>query len=214
MEIENVVKNLINALNKQEYSFSEVLYSDAFVESFNYLSGTKKKISAALQSMVKISYDHIDQNAFNRDLRFFQQEVDERMLFAWGYKSGCLSIVGIIYADDLSEGEIQDLFTRLDNGVTNIMRKHTGHVSGGNDGGTYGTMMLVFSDAKKAIKFNDSISKYYCSHFLKSTYNSTISIDCTSETITQGKASLGFKWRGGIDISALKNQLFDKTANS
>lgn len=210
MELKKAVSNLINALSSQEYSFGEALYSDAFVESFNYQTGAKKAMSDALNSINKhiVSYDHIDKDAFDRDLHRFQQKVDERMLFGWGYKSGNLSIVGIMFADNLSDSDIKSLFNRLDDGVTNIMRHHTGHVAGGNDGGTWGTMMLVFADSNKARKFNARIREYYNSYFFKSTYISAISIDCTSETLTQGKAAFGANWQGGMDVSVLRSQLF------
>ena len=210
MDTKKVVTNLINALGNQEYSFSETLYSEAFVESFNYQTGAKKVVSDALNSINKhiVSYDHIDKVAFNKDLKRFQQDVDERMLFAWGYKSGNLSIVGIMYADNLSDNEIKSLFKRLDNGVTDIMRHHTGHVAGGNNGGTWATMMLVFADANKARKFNANIRDYYNSYFFKSTYISAVSVDCASETLTQGKAAFGASWQGGMDVSILKSQLF------
>lgn len=210
MDTKKVVMNLINALGNQEYSFSEALYSDAFVEKFNYQTGAKKVVSDVLNSINKhvVSYNHIDKAAFDNDLRRFQLAVDEKMLFAWGYKSGNLSIVGIMFADNLNERDIKSLFNRLDNGVTNIMRHHTGHVAGGNNGGTWGTMMLVFEDANKAQKFNANIREYYNSYFFKSTYVSAVSIDCTSETLTQGKAAFGASWQGGMDVSILKRQLF------
>lgn len=210
MDTKTIVSKLIKSLGDQEYSFDDALYSGAFVEKFDYQTGAKKIISETLQSVNKhiVSYDHIDKDAFDRDIRRFQQNVDERMLIAWGYKSGALSIVGIMYADNLSTGEINSLFSKLDDGVTNIMKNHTGYVAGGNDGGTYGTMFLVFSDSNKARLFNNSIRDYYSSHFFKATYISAMCLDCASETLTQGKAAFGASWQGGMDVASLRRQLF------
>lgn len=210
METKQVVLNLITALGDQGYSFSESLSSDAFVEGFDYQSGVKRKISETLQAFNKriVSYEHIDHKAFDRDLRLFQESVDYRMLVGWGYKSGCLSIVGILFADKLSYGELRTIFSRLDDGVTNILRKHTGRVYGGEDGGTYGTMLLVFSDSSKANRFNEKIQEFYNSHFFKSTYTSSICIDCSAQSFTLGKAAMGLKWKGGMDTNALQSRLF------
>ena len=210
MDTKTMVSMLIKALDNQEYSFNDALYSGAFIERFDYQTGAKKIISETLQSVNKhiVSYEHIDKSSFDRDIRRFQQNVDERMLIAWGYKSGSLSIVGIMYADNLSDSEISKLFSKLDDGVTNIMRNHTGHVAGGNDGGTYGTMFLVFSDSNKASHFNNSIRDFYSSHFFKSTYISAMCLDCSSETLTQGKAAFGASWQGGMDVASLRRQLF------
>lgn len=210
MDTRKVVTNLINALRDQDFSFSESLFKDAFVERYNFQTGTKKMMLDMLQSINKhiVSYDHIDKSVFDQDFRRFQQSVDEKMLFSWGYKSGALCIIGIMFADNMSDSEIKSLFSRLDDGVTNIMRNHTGRVSGGNAGGTYGTMMLVFSDSNKAKRFNNSIRDYYNSHFWKSTYISAMSIDCSSQTLTQGKAPLGGNWSCGVDVSLLRDYLF------
>lgn len=211
MDIKKVITNLVNALGNQEYSFNEALHSDAFIERYNFETGAKKVMLDTLQAINKhiVSYDHIDKRAFDSDFHRFQLSVEESMLFAWGYKSGSLCIIGIMYADNLSDGEIKALFSRFDDGVTNIMRNHTGRVSGGNNAGTYGTMMLVFSNPDKAKRFNNSIRDYYNSYFFKATYISSMSIDCSSKTLTQGKAPLGGDWKYGLDIPLLRSQLFE-----
>lgn len=209
MDIKKVITNLIKSLQDQGYSFEESLHASAFEESFGYQSGIKKMASNLLQSITKnlVSYDHIDKAAFVRDYKRFQQNIDDRMLFTYAYKSGALSIVGIIYADDLSINELKSIFNKLDDGVTNVMKAHVGQANG-QDAGTYGTMLLVFENTNKARNFNSSIRNYFSSHFMASTYISTITVDCQSSTLTQGKAGLFGKWQGGMDVSTLKNKLF------
>lgn len=210
MEITTIVTNLIKALQGQGYSFEDTLNAHAFVENLNYQSGMKRVTSNLLNSFNQkfISYDNINRSSFVKDYKSFQQNVDDRMLFTWAYKSAALSIVGIIHADDLSHNELKNIFAKLDDGVTNIMRKYVGQVNG-QDYGTYGTMLLIFSDSNKAKNFNASIRDYYSSHSFKSTYVSTITIDCSSEVLTQGKATVFFsKWQGGMDISDLKRRIF------
>lgn len=210
MDTRRVIVNLINSLQEQGYSFEEAITGISFQEDFNYLSGTKKKVANALQSFNSkfVSYDNIDKAAFVRDYKRFQQSVDDRMLFAWAYKSGLLSIVGIIDADDLHDSEFRSVFNKLDIGVTDIMRAHVAQLNGQNYG-IHGTMLLVFSNPNRASRFNESIQEYYNSHFTKSSYVSSISIDCKSEVLTQGKSGVLFcKWSGGMDISLLRKSIF------
>ena len=206
-----VITNLIKSLQEQGFSFEESLHASSFNENFDYLSGTKKRVAEKLQSfnMNYVSYDNINKEAFVRDFNRFQHSVDDRMLFAWAYKRGILSIVGIIDADDLYDREYKSLFNKLDNGVTDIMRTHVAQLNG-QSYGIYGTMLMVFSDSNKARMFNGSIQEYYSSHFVKSSYVSSICINCASEELTQGKAGIFTKWTGGMDVSILKNKIFSR----
>lgn len=212
MEINKVVTNLIKALQSQGFSFEGSIHSGDFEKQYDYLTGAKKAAFSALESMTNhlVSYDEIDKKAFAADYNRFQKSVDDRVLFTWAYNSGTLSIVGILGADDLSDGEIRSIFQKLDIGVVNIMKAHVGK-SNGYDAGTYGTLLLVFEDQRKAQRFNANIRDYYESHSIQKTYVSTMSIDCKSEVLTRGKAPLlFFKWAGGIDVSSLKDNLFKK----
>ena len=212
METKQLVLKLFDALSRQDYSLSEKVSSSIFSESYEHKGDTTKKIYNYLHEMDlklgSVSYDHIDKSSFQRDLNKVQEYVSEEMLFAYGYKSGNLSIIGIIFADSLNDNDLRSIFSRLDESILNTMRKHVGHVYGGNNGGTWGTMMVVFSDSNKARHFNDNISTYYNSHFLKSCSVSSICIDCASNTLTQGKAALGLKWRAGLDIEAFRRDIF------
>lgn len=216
MDITRIATNLINALKNQGYSFEEYIHTDAYHENFSHQSGIKKLVSNALQSINKniVSYNNIDRKSFEADYRRFQQAVDDQMLFSWAYKSGSLSIVGIIDASNLldaremNDSVLHTIFSRLDNGVTNIMRKYVGQLNG-QDLGTYGTMIVLFDNHSNAQYFNSIIRDFYSSHFMKSTYISAISIDCVSQTLTQGKAALfGAAWQGGMDISHIRQALF------
>lgn len=210
MDIKTTVLKLVDALGHQNFSVSEKLYKEGFLEDYSYLSGNKQKLYTAISKFNQkfVNYDHIKFDEFESDLRVLQQRVSEKMLFAWGYQSGSLCLIGMIYADNFSGKEIESLFSRLDDGITNVMRKHVGKVFNGENGGLYGTMMLIFSDSNKSRSFNSNIKKYYNSHFWKQTYVSTVTIDCDSETLTVGKAAMGMNWNGGLDMSTLRKDVF------
>lgn len=216
MDISRIVTNLIKALQTQGYSFEDYIHADAYNENFNYQSGIKKVASNIIQAVNNpiISYNNINKETFNADFLRFQQSVDDQMLFSWAYKSGALSIVGIIDGSDLLDSRKMNdsilftIFSRFDNGVTNIMRKYVGQANG-QDLGTYGTMIVLFNDQANAQYFNLIIRDFYSSHFMKSTFISAISIDCVSQTLTQGKSGLfGAPWQGGIDVTNIKQTLF------
>ena len=181
---------------KENYEYK----SEITQKIFNYLHKLDMKSGA-------VSYDHIDKAAFQRDLANAQKYVHESMLIAYGYKSGSLSIIGILHADSLSNSELQSIFNRLDDAVTNSLRQHTGHMYGGNNGATWGTLLLIFSNHENAKCFNDNINNFYSSHFFKSSYTSAMSIDCFNDSLTRGKAAFG-SWRGGLDIENLQKAIW------
>lgn len=213
MDAKTAILRLVNGLNHQEFNFSEKLFTDAFNEEYEYLTGTKKKVYQALNDWFSdkglVSYSHIDKEQFQSDLECFQRNVDERMLLSWGYKMGSLAIVGIMYADHIGHDELKAIFSRFDDGLVNTMRKHVGNVSQDTAAGVFGTMILIFADPEKARSFNNRIKDFYSSHFWKKTYSSVLTVDCVSETLTQGKHLMGRKWDGSIEIAALKKSLFE-----
>lgn len=210
MDIRTAVLKIVDALGHQNFSVSEKLYKDGFLEDYSFLSGNKQKIYTAISKWNQkfVNYDHIKFDEFESDLRVLQQHVSEKMLFAWGYQSGSLCLVGIMYADNFSEKEIDSLFSRLDDGITNVMRKHVGRIFTDQKGGLYGTMMLLFSDSNKSNRINCNIKKYYNSHFWKQTYVSSVIVDCTSETLTVGKGVMGMNWHGGLDMPTFRKDIF------
>ena len=211
METKALVLKLIDAISNQDYSFSETISSSAFMENYGHKGETTQKVYNFLHNLDlkigSVSYDHIDKAAFQRDLANAQRYVHESMLMAYGYKSGNLSIIGMLHADSLSNSEIQSIFNRLDDAVTNSLRQHTGHVYGGNNGATWGTLLLIFSDHEKAKYFNENIKNYYNYHFFKACCTSAMSIDCSNDSLTRGKAALG-SWRGGLDIEQLQKEIW------
>ena len=211
METKSLVLKLIDAIGNQDYSFSETISSSAFIENYGYKNEGTQKVFNYLHNLdMKIgavSYDHIDKAAFQKDLAAVQRYVNENMLLAYGYKSGNLSIIGILHADSLSKSDIQSIFNRLDDSVTNVLRQHTGHVYGGQNGATWGTLLLIFSDPNKARSFNEDIRSFYNYHFFKTSCTSAMSIDCSNNLLTQGKGAFG-DWKGGLDIDSLKRHIW------
>jgi len=210
METKEIIIKLVEALNHQHLSVNEKLFKEAFANDLDFLTGGKKKVVDALSPIIKsiVSYENINDKDFNNDLNRFQNTVDPKMLISWGYNSGTLMIVGIKYADYLSDSDIQTLFSKFDDGVTNIMRKHVGRLYADSKGGIYGTMVLVYSDPSRCENFNKNIKQYFSSHFWKQSYVSCFSVDCTSETITQGKGMLGRSWTGGLEMKVLRKDVF------
>lgn len=211
MDITTTLTNLFGALRQQNFSFSETIDESSFSENADYLTDTKKAVAKALLSFnsLFVTYDNVDHEAFEHDLLLLKRYVGEDLITAWAFLSGSLSLNGIICnAAEIGEDRIKNIFSRFDDAVLNVIRRNVGQVFAGAQGALYGTLIWVFTDSQKAAKFNSKISNYYSSHFWKSTYVSSISIDCASETLTQGKAPMGAKWQGGMDISIIRKQLF------
>ena len=213
MDVKTAILTLVGGLKHQDFNFSENLFPEAFVEDFEYLTGTKKKFYQVVNKLFVegiVSFKHVKKEEFEADLERFQNVVDPRMLLTWSYKSGNLVMVGIMYGDSLSEQELQGIFTRFDEGLAKNMRKYVGrNTIGATKMSTYGTMMLVFSDSAKAQRFNATIGNYFNSHFWKQVYASMMSLDSASMELTQGKGPMGLKWQGGIDVSLLKKSLLE-----
>lgn len=129
----------------------------------------------------------------------------------WTYKYESLVLVGAIEADNLPIQQLYSIFRQFAAGVV-AMQKHTGKLySAGilpTKLGVFATFLPIFDNPQRAAEFNTQIKNFYDAHFLKKIYTSTISIDCRNETLTQGKGTLGQKWKGGIIVSALRNTLF------
>lgn len=212
MELRQTIKNLITALNEQHFSFENNITNNSLIDDYGNPTGVRKVVSGILQSINDelISYENIDKEAFSRDLLRFKEKVDDRMLIGWGYSFANLSLVGIMHGDHLYDNEILNIFTRFEEGVYNIMRYHVGKTND-CDAATFGTLIMLFQDSSRAEHFNEQISKQcYSSHFFKSVYCSTISIDCTRETMKLGKSGrFSYSWCGGLDISSLKKGLFE-----
>lgn len=209
MEIKTMIQKLIEALEQQEFTFSEVLHSGA-IDNWSYLQGARKGFVKTLEkytTLLDTDYSEIDKKKFDLDFAKLQKDTSKEMLYAWKYSAGSLIIVGIIFADNLTGSEIKSLFKRLDSGVTDMMRKHVGRNNGAKQC-VYATMMPVFADHDKAQKFNLMIRDFFSSHFWKQTYVSTISVNSDSETLIQGKSTLGSNWNGGIDLKLLRNYMF------
>lgn len=211
METKEAIIRLIEALGKQNFTFSEKLHSGVD-DDWGYLEGASKGFVNAIKKytyLIDGDYSNIDKQKFDADFAKFQQSVSDDMLFAWKYSAGSLVMVGIMYADNLNIQDIKSLFKRLDDGTTNIMRTHVGrNAINGEKASNYATMMLVFANKEKAEMFNTLIRDFYSSHFWKQTYVSTISVDFSSEVITQGKGTLGTKWNGDIDLKMVRKHLF------
>lgn len=210
MDVKSAILRLVNGLKHQDFNFSEKLFPEAFIEDYEYLTGTKKKVYVVLNKLFvegTVSYEHVNKEEFQGDLERFQNSVDQRMLLSWGYKSGNLVIIGILYADSLSDNEKKSIFTRFDEALVKIMRKHVGRLAANTKGALYGTVMLVFKDPAKAQQFNPTINDYYNSYFWKKIYTSMMTLDSESMTLTQGKGPMGIKWHGAIDIKELRKSL-------
>ena len=211
MNVKEVVIKFSRALERQEFNFEQKLFEEAFDSNYDYLTGTKKKVYSALHSINQslVNYKSVDAKKFEADLNKFQQMTDPSMLFAWKYVFGSLFILGTIYADNLSDSDILALFNNFDKGITNVMRGNVAELSGSTKASILGTMVLLFSDPNKANRIANQINKYYNSHFWKYSYVSTFIIDCSSETLVQGKWNFGRKWTGGLEIPMLRKDLFE-----
>lgn len=211
MDIQTTVVKLVKALEHQQFSFNETLFKQTFkVDDYNYYSGTKKTIIKALSAFGDrfVSYSDVDSKKFNSYMTEFQKEVSEEMLISWKFSSGYFILTGAIYSDTMSDEDMRSLFARFDSGIVSKMRKNAGRLYGGAKAATYGTLIPIFMDENKVQKFNSVINDFYHNHFIKSTIVSCASIDCTNETLTQGKGPLGMKWQGGFDFKLLKKDLF------
>ena len=204
MEVKQAVSRLIAGLEQQEYYFSDEIKSGMFVENYEYFSGAKKKIAklVAKFNASTVTYGDWTKDEFDKALVEMNENLDDRMLLTWGFKSGSFTMIGIIFADNINESDLKAIFSKLDAEVLK-MRKFSGKGVQGNKLGTYATFMPVFGDSAKARSFNANIKKFYESHMLKGAYTSTISFDCADESVTVGKAALGLKWSGGIAVKEL-----------
>lgn len=206
METIECIKRIVNSLGEQGFVFSKgikIYYNDA--------------------DRLKLIEDRfvrpLDLNRFQIDLYSISQNLPEIELFPWSYEAprpilrswlgetqGLLSVVGIMMIPDVNFCDIKAVLNRFDNAVMKVLRKYPW---GDENKATFGTLMCLFSHTEDAQRFNMSMRKYYCSHALKNTFVSTISIDCEAETLTQGRAGIfSHKWHGGMDVSKLRKNIF------
>lgn len=206
METRECLRRIINALSEQGYVFSNG------VQLYYCNPDNLKQIEDKFVEPLTLS-------RFQGDMYSIARELPEILLFPWRYiapkpifhsilgeTQGILSVVGIVPIQNLSQFDTNSVFNRFDDAVFKLLRKYPWN----NDNGvTYGTLMLLFVHSKDTQRFNGSIRKNYRAHIFKNTIISTISIDCEAETLTQGRAGLCFKWNGGIDVSRLKEHVFN-----
>ena len=209
---------LIHALKEQRYFFSKEFNEDSFTQLSELLTDGQKTAWGVTKFALGFifdedlddpssSYANVDKDAFNRDLKSVD-DLHSGLITSYSYQAGSLSIATLLDADHMSDSEILDFFKNFDDLIVNVLRKHTGRLSTGTDGATYGTVFFLFDDSHKVQKFNEKLlKKCYESHFMKMAYASAVSVDCQSRTLTRGKGALGMKWKGGIDYSKIEKIL-------
>ena len=206
METKECLIRIVNSLSEQGFVFSRGVK----VYSLDRDS---------LQSNSKHFSKPFDLNCFQVDMHGIAQDLPEVALFPWrckapkpifhfvlGETQGLISVVGIVLIPDLSQINIKSVFSRFDEVVLNMLRKYNPWNS--DNGVTFGTLMFLFEHSEDAHIFNSTIRKNYSTHAYKNTFVSAISIDCETETLTQGRSGLCFKWNGGIDVPKLKEHIF------
>ncbi len=218
MDKSKVTVLLVHALTEQKYSFSKELNKDSFTQLSDLLTKgqstawdvTKFAVECIFDESIDdptSTYTNIDKAAFARDLKKVD-DLHEGLITSYTYQAGSLAVVTILDADRMSSSSILEFFKKFDDMIVNVLRKHTGKVSGDTSAGTFGTVFFMFSDSSHAQNFNDNLlKKCYESHFMKSTYSSAVTVDCQSCTLTRGKGPLGMKWKGGINFSKIEKIL-------
>ena len=207
METKECLRRIVNSLSEQGFVFSK----GVIVYSLDRES---------LQSNSEHFSKPFDLNCFQGDMHGIAQHLPEVALIPWrckaprpifhsilGETQGLMSVVGIVLIPDLSYIDIKSVFNRFDEVVLNMLRKF--NPWNNDNGGTYGTLMLLFERSEDAQRYNSSIRNNYSAHISKNTIISAISIDCETETLTQGRSGLCFKWNGGIDVPKLKEHVFN-----
>ena len=207
METKECLKRIVNSLCEQGFVFSKGV-----------------KVYATNQALLQSNSEHFsepfDLNSFQGDMHWIAQHLPEVALFPWrckaprpifyhilGETQGLMSVVGIVLIPDLSQINIKSVFSRFDEVVLNMLRKY--NTCNSDNAVTFGTLLFLFEHSEDAQIFNSTIRKNYSAHAFKNTFISTISIDCETETLTQGRAGLCFKWNGGIDVPKLKENVFN-----
>ena len=208
MDAKECIKRIIHVLGEQRYVFSKGL--QLYCSNLDSLKQIEEKF-----------VDPLNLNCFQGDMYSISQDLPDIVLYPWSYKAprpilrswlgetqGLLSVVGIMMISDLNQCDITAILNRFDNAMMNVLRKYPW---GDENKVTFGTLLCIFSQTEDAQRFNMSMRNYYCSHVFKNTFVSTISIDCETEKLTQGRAGIfSHKWHGGIHIPKLKDGLFNR----